>query len=60
MHPCSIDHVYQELTEEGFVITEYDAELTARDGIFSINDFMKDLEKIHSTACFMKRWKVYA
>ena len=34
LHPYSIDFVYQELTEEGFDITGYDAELAARDGIF--------------------------
>ncbi|MDE6984992.1 MAG: hypothetical protein K2O99_10755 [Lachnospiraceae bacterium] len=52
MHPYSIDFVYQELTEEGFDITGYDAELAARDGIFSINDFMEDLEKLYTTALF--------
>ena len=52
MHPYSIDFVYQELTEEGFDITGYDAELAAHDGIFSINDFMKDLEKLYTTALF--------
>ncbi len=52
MHPYSIDFVYQELTEEGFDITGYDAELAARDGIFSIKDFMEDLGKLYTTALF--------
>ncbi len=52
MHPYRIDFVYRELTEEGFDIMGYDAELAARDGIFSINDFMKDLEKLYTTALF--------
>ena len=52
MHPYSIDFVYQELTEEGFDITGYDTELAARDGIFSIKDFIEDLEKLYTTALF--------
>ncbi len=52
MHPYSINYVYQELTEESFDITGYDAELAARDGIFSINDFMKDLGNLYTTALF--------
>ena len=52
MHPYSIDFVYQELTEKGFDITGYDAELAARDGIFSISDFMKDLENLYITTLF--------
>lgn len=59
MHPYNIDFVYQELTEERFDITEYDAGLTDHDGIFLINDFMKDLEKLYTTALFMNHWKMY-
>ena len=52
MHPYSIDFMYQELTEEGFDIMGYDAGLAACDCIFSINDFMEDLEKLYTTALF--------
>ncbi len=52
MHPYNIDYVYQGLTEKGFDINGFDAECVARDGIFSINDFMKDLEKLYVTALF--------
>ena len=52
MHLCSIDSVYQELVEENFDITEYDAESASRNVIFSINDFMKDLEKLCTTTPF--------
>lgn len=44
--------MYQEFTEEGFDITGYDAELAARGGTFSINDFMKDLGDLYTTALF--------
>lgn len=52
MYPYSIDFVYQQLTEEGVDISGYDAELATHNGIFSINDFMKDLEKLYTTALF--------
>lgn len=52
MHPYSINLVYQKLTEEGFDITGYDAELTAHGGILSINEFINDLEKLYTTALF--------
>ncbi len=52
MHPYNVDFVYEELTEEGFGVTGYDVELAARDGIFSINDFMRDLENLYTTALF--------
>jgi len=52
MHPYNIDFVYGELTEDSFDITGYDAELAARDSIFAINDFMKDLGALYTTALF--------
>lgn len=52
MYPYRIDFIYRELAEEDFDITGYGAELAARDGIFSISDFMKDLEKLYTTALF--------
>lgn len=52
MHPYRIDFVYRELTEKRVDITGYDAELATRDDIFLINDFMKDLEELYTTALF--------
>ncbi|MCD7835746.1 MAG: hypothetical protein LUG83_03660 [Lachnospiraceae bacterium] len=52
MHPYSIDFIYQELTEESFDINGFDAEMVAHDGIFSFEDFMKDLSKLYNTALF--------
>lgn len=52
MHPYGIDFIYHELTEDGFDISGFDAELAARDGIFSISDFMNDLGKLYITALF--------
>lgn len=52
MHPYRINFVYQDLTKEEFDITRYNAEPATRDGIFSINDFMKDLGKLYTTALF--------
>lgn len=52
MHTYNINFVYQELTEEEGDITGYDADLAACNDIITINDFMKDLEKLYTTALF--------
>lgn len=52
MHPYAIDYLYNALTDENFDIADIDAEMAARDGIFSIEDFMTDLEKLYNAARF--------
>lgn len=51
MHPYSIDFIYSELTDN-FDITSVDADLVERDGIFEIERFMKDLEKLYNAVRF--------
>ena len=51
MHPYSIDFIYSELTSN-FDINTIDADMVERDGIFSIDTFMKDLEKIYNAVRF--------
>jgi hypothetical protein len=51
MHPYSIDFIYSELAEN-FDINTIDAEVVARDGIFEIETFMKDLGKLYDAARF--------
>ena len=58
MHLYNFNFVYQELNEVRFDITGYDAELTSRDGIFSIKDFIKDLGKLFITALFHETLEV--
>ena len=52
MHPYSIDYLYNALTDDNFDIAGIDAEMAARDGIFSIDDFMLDLENLYNAARF--------
>lgn len=51
MHPYSIDFIYSELTEN-FDINTVDADFVERDGIFEIERFMKDLEKLYNAVRF--------
>jgi hypothetical protein len=51
MHPYSIDFIYSELVEN-FDINTIDAEMVARDGIFEIETFMKDLGKLYNAVRF--------
>lgn len=51
MHPYSIDFIYSELTDN-FDINSVDANLVERDGIFEIDRFMKDLEKLYNAVRF--------
>jgi hypothetical protein len=51
MHPYSIDFIYSELAEN-FDINTIDAEMVARDGIFEIETFMKDLGKLYNAVRF--------
>lgn len=51
MHPYSIDFIYSELTKN-FDINSVDADLVERDGIFEIDRFMKDLEKLYNAVRF--------
>lgn len=50
MHPYAIDYLYESLTDENFEIDRIDAELVARDGIFSFRAFMDDLGKLYNAA----------
>lgn len=51
MHPYSIDFIYAEITEN-FDINSVDADFVERDGIFEIDQFMKDLEKLYNAVRF--------
>ena len=51
MHPYSIDFIYSELNDS-FDINSIDADMVERDGIFSIDNFMKDLEKLYNAVRF--------
>lgn len=48
-HPYSIDYIYNGLTDKSFDIAT-DGDMLAKDGVFSISDFMKDLEKLYNAA----------
>lgn len=50
-HPYSIDFIYNGLTDKGFDITTY-GDIFARDGVFSISDFMRDLGNLYNAARF--------
>ena len=52
MHPYSIDYLYEALSEKEFDVAGIEAEFLAKDGIFSIKDFMLDLEKLYNAARF--------
>ena len=52
MHPYGIDSLYAWVTEDLGKMTEFDAELIARDNEFSIADFMYDLGKLYNTVRF--------
>lgn len=53
MHPYAIDFMYKELTADTFDINDnLDVELAIRDGIFSVDTFMRDLEKLYNAARF--------
>lgn len=51
MHPYNIDFIYSELTKN-FDINSVDANLVEHNGIFEIERFMKDLEKIYNAVRF--------
>lgn len=51
MHPYNIDFIYSELTEN-FDINTVDADFVEKDGIFEIERFMKDLEKLYNAVRF--------
>lgn len=50
-HPYFIDFIYSYLSDKQFDISE-DSFIIEKDGIFSINDFMKDLERLYQTTAF--------
>lgn len=50
-HPYSIDFIYNGLTDKNFDIAT-DADIIARDGVFSISDFMRDLGKLYNAVRF--------
>lgn len=52
MHPYGIDALYSGITDESFDITGFDAEMVERDGIFSLHDFMRELEKLYNAVRF--------
>ena len=50
-HPYAIDFIYRGLTDKAFDI-KTDGDLIAKDGVFSISDFMTDLGKLYNAARF--------
>lgn len=52
MQPYALDTLYEYMSDERFDISGYDAEIAAKDGIFSLEDFMLDLEKLYNAARF--------
>lgn len=50
-HPYFIDFIYSYLSDKQFDVSE-DSLIIEKDGIFSINDFMKDLERFYQAAEF--------
>lgn len=51
MHPYNIDFIYSELIEN-FEINTIDVEIVIHDGIFKIDRFMDDLEKLYNAVRF--------
>lgn len=51
MHPYSVDFIYSELYEN-FDINTFDAEIVEKDGIFEINEFMRDLGKLYNAVMY--------
>lgn len=52
MHPYGVDALYRAVTDEGFDIGSFDAEMVERDGIFSLHDFMKELGNLYNAVRF--------
>ena len=52
MHPYGIDSLYAWVTEDLGNMTDFDAEMIARDSAFSIEKFMYDLGKLYNTVRF--------
>ena len=50
-HPYQIDLLYEQLTDAGYDY-RYFSESIMRDGIFEVEQFMSDLEKVYHTQCF--------
>jgi len=51
VHPYTIDFIAGAVSENGFDRNDLDY-IMAHDGIFSISDFMRDLERFYQTASF--------
>lgn len=51
-YPYRIDAIFEMLTLEGFSENESLASITGQDGVFSIDQFMRDLGKLYNAARF--------
>ena len=52
MHPYRIDAIFEMLTLEGFSENEFLASIAGQDGVFSIDQFLRDLEQLYNAARF--------
>ena len=51
IHPYAIDTLYDLATDEGYDYESYSG-MIMRDGIFAVEDFMRDLAPLYHTTCF--------
>ncbi len=52
MHPFQIDELFAELSEKGVRESDFLLKQAGRDGIFSIDEFMKELGRLYNAARF--------
>ena len=52
MHPYQIDELFNEMTDEDFETAGFLAELASRDGMFLMDDFLRDLGRLYNAARF--------
>lgn len=52
MHPYDIDFIYSELVADHFDISTIDGHFVEKDGIFGLNKFIDDLDKLYNAAMF--------
>ena len=50
IHPYNMDFIYEQYTED--LSYEVNNHIVERDGVFAVEDFLKDLEPIYHTTCF--------
>ena len=51
IHPYQVDSLYELAADSGYDYETY-SDMIMRDGIFSVDDFMRDLAPLYHTVCF--------